>query len=81
MKLFKTHTLLFRCTVHNIIVFAPFARTVTGPPVDDPKGRWRHGGGINVPVNVQVQLPERQAREVKRKLEKCGCQVKLSLAE
>ena len=29
MKLFKTHTLLFRCTVHNIIVFAPFARTVT----------------------------------------------------
>ena len=23
MKLFKTHTLIFRCTVHNIIVFAP----------------------------------------------------------
>ena len=64
MKLFKTHTLLFRCTVQNI-VFAPFARTVTGPPVDDPKGRWRRGGSINVPVNVQVRLPERQAQEVK----------------
>ena len=79
MTLFKTHTLLFRCTVHNI-VFAPFARTVTGPPVDDSKGRWRHGGGINVPVNVQVRLPERQAREVKRKLEIFCCQVKLSPA-
>ena len=58
--------------------FAPFARIVTGPPVDDPKGRWRRGGGI---INVQVRLPERQAREVKRKLEICGCQVKLSPAE
>ena len=64
---------------HNIIVFAPFARTVTGPPVYDP--RWRRGGGINVPVNVQVRLPERQSREIKRKLEICGCQVKLSPAE
>ena len=66
MKLFKTHTLLFWCTVHNI-VFAPFARTVTGPPVDNPKGRWPRGGGINVPVNVQVWLPERQARKGKTK--------------
>ena len=54
---------------------------MTGPPVDDPKGRWRRGGGINVPVNVQVRPPEQQAREVKRKLEMCGCQVKLSPAE
>lgn len=69
------------CSHICIIVFDPFARTVTGPPVDDPKGRWRRGGGINVPVNVQVRLPERQAREVKRKVEMCGCQVKLSPAE
>jgi len=29
------------CSHICIIVFDPFARTVTGPPVDDPKGRWR----------------------------------------
>jgi len=38
---------------------------VTGPPVDDPTGRWLGGGGINIPVNVQLQLPERSAQEVK----------------
>lgn len=45
---------------------------VTGSPEDDPKGRWRHGGGKNVPVKVIIKLQESQAREVKRKLELSG---------
>lgn len=48
---------------------------MTGPPEDDPKGRWRAGGGINVPVKVQLHLSERQARELKRKVEMCGLRV------
>lgn len=30
--------------------------TVCGKPYDDPKGRWRVGGGINVPVIVHNSL-------------------------
>jgi len=48
---------------------------VTGPPEDDPKGRWRRGGGKNVPVKVTLNLKENQAWEVKRKLELCGLAV------
>ena len=29
---------------------------MTGPPEDDPKGRWRRGGGKNVPVKVTLKL-------------------------
>ena len=28
-------------------------RRVIGRPFDDPKGRWRVGGGINVPVKIK----------------------------
>ena len=28
-------------------------RRVIGRPLDDPKGRWRVGGGINVPVKIK----------------------------
>ena len=50
---------------------------MTGPPENDPKGRWRQGGGINVPVKVQLKLQDRQARELKRKVEICGLVAKL----
>ena len=51
-----------------------------GPPEDNPKGRWRPGGGINVPVKVQLKLQNRQARELKRRVETCGLIVKTDLA-
>ena len=31
--------------------FSPLAESVPGPPFDDPKGRLRKGGGINVSIN------------------------------
>ena len=31
-------------------------------PRDDPKGRWRIGGGINVPVNLTFQTHKSQAK-------------------
>ena len=48
---------------------------MTGRPEDDPKGRWRRGGGKNVPVKVIIKLQENQAQEVKRKLELSGLAV------
>ena len=38
-----------------------YFRVVTGPPEDDPKGRWRRGGGKNVPVKVTLKLEEKQS--------------------
>ena len=37
-------------------------RIVTGSPEDDPKGRWRRGGGKNVAVKVIIKLQVFQAR-------------------
>ena len=34
------------------------------------------GGGKNVPVKVTLKLKEKQAREIKRKLESCGLAVR-----
>ena len=28
---------------------------MTDSPKDDPRGRWRPGGGINVPVRVEIK--------------------------
>ena len=39
---------------------------MTGSPVNDAKGRWRPGGGINVPVGIEITLPKRQANEIRR---------------
>jgi len=38
----------------------------TGSPVNDTKARWRPGGGINVPVRIEITLPKRQANEIRR---------------
>ena len=32
---------------------------------DDAQGRWRIGGGINVPVNVTLNANKFQAKEIK----------------
>lgn len=43
---------------------------MAGPPLTDPKGRWRPGGGLNVPViTVKVTLSKVKARKIKRELE------------
>lgn len=44
-------------TLHQGIFFlknniAHFPSIVIGEPFDDPKGRWRVGGGVNVPIQV-----------------------------
>lgn len=65
------------CLITGYLLF----RTVTGSPENDPKGRWRQGGGINVPVKVQLKLQERQARDLKRKIEICGLVAKLESSE
>ena len=36
------------------------------PAFDDPRGRWRVGGGINVPLKVQVQLTRIKAKNLSR---------------
>ena len=40
---------------------------MTDSPKDDPRGRWRPGGGINVPVRVEIKpLSKTQAKDVRR---------------
>jgi len=46
-----------------------------GEPHDDPKGRWRIGGGINVPVNLTFQTHKSQAKEIKKSLQQKGIPV------
>ena len=36
--------------------------TVTGEPFNDPRGRWRVGGGVNIPVALDVVIPAVTAR-------------------
>ena len=47
-------------------------------PYDDAKGRWRIGGGINVPVNVTFKANKSQAKEIKRLLIQKKIQVVLT---
>ena len=35
---------------------------VSGEPFDDPRGRWKTGGGINVPVQLTIKNVEAQSR-------------------
>lgn len=54
---------------------------VTGQPFDDPRGRWRVGGGINVPLKVQVQMTRTKARNLSRALNQIGVQNTLKECE
>ncbi|KAL9967760.1 hypothetical protein ACROYT_G026052 [Oculina patagonica] len=56
-------------------------RVVTGQPFDDPRGRWRVGGGINVPLKVQVQMTRTKARNLSRALNQIGVQNTLKECE
>ena len=49
-----------------------FGSIVTGRPVNDAKGRWCPGGGMNVPVRIEITLPKRQANEIRRTLQSSG---------
>ena len=65
--------LLFFAAIIKPFLFS----TVTGQPFDDPKGRWRVGGGIDVPLDVKFKAHKTQATEIKRILSKTGIQAKL----
>ena len=48
---------------------------VTGQPFDDPGGRWRTGGGINVPLKIRLQMTKTKATEqLTRSLNQIGLQ-------
>lgn len=53
-----------------------FNSTVTGQPFDDPRGRWRVGGGVNVSLKVN-QTNKTQATEIKSILPEKGIQTAL----
>ena len=36
--------------------------------VNDPKGRWRVGGGIDVPVKIEMEAARKSIRELKDEL-------------
>ena len=40
--------------------------------VNDPKGRWRVGGGIDVPVKLEMEAARNSIRELKDELLKLG---------
>lgn len=55
-----------------------FFSTVIGRPFDDPKGRWRVGGGINVPVKIEIEEARRRITELKSELLKLGIRATIS---
>ena len=71
------------CGFNNELRVIPltFYSTVTGQPFDHPRGRWRVGGGINVPLNVTFETNKTQATEIKRILTKKGIQAILQNAD
>ena len=53
-------------------------RRVIGRPFDDPKGRWRVGGGpINVPVKIKMKAARSSIRELKDELLKVGIRARI----
>ena len=53
-------------------------RRVCGLPFDDPKGRWRKGGGINVPVILTFSTRRAEALNVMERVRQTGIVVTLS---
>ena len=54
---------------------------VTGQPFDDPGGRWRAGGGINVPLKIRLQMKRMKAKQLTRSLNQIGLQNTLKETE
>ena len=54
--------------------------TVSGEPFPDPRGRWRIGGGINVPIALETTTTDYKAMKIKRALtlNRLICSVKKS---
>ena len=48
-----------------------------GRPFDDPKGRWRVGGGINVPVKIEMEAARSSISELKEELLKLGIRARI----
>lgn len=48
-----------------------------GRPFDDPKGKWRVGGGINVPVKTEMEAAQSSIRELKDDLLKLGIRARI----
>ena len=61
----------------TLCILFTFSR-VCGPPFDDPKGRWRRGGGINVPIIVKFSTRRAEALNVKELVRQTGIVVILS---
>ena len=61
----------------NLCILFTFSR-VCGPPFDDPKGRWRRGGGINVPIILKFSKRRAEALNVKELVRQTGIVVTLS---
>ena len=65
----------------NLCILFTFSR-VCGPPFsepfDDPKGRWRRGGGINVPIILKFSTRRAEALNVKELVRQTGIVVTLS---
>ena len=57
-----------------------YSSRVCWKPFDDPQGRWRRGGGINVPVILQVVTCRSQSLQIKGNgdVSKTGVSVTLS---
>ena len=49
--------------MYNYLLRIPYS-VVTGSPCNDPKGRWRLGGGINVPLKVKIVTEKKEAEEL-----------------
>ena len=50
---------------------------VTGKPFDDQKDRWKKGGGVNVPVSLELLLAPGEAKKLATEIKALGiwCQV------
>ena len=46
-------------------------------PFDDPKGRWRVGGGVNVPVKIKMEAARSSIRELMDELLKVGVRARI----
>ena len=50
---------------------------VIARPFDGQKGRWRFGGGINVPVKNKMEAARSSIRELKEELLKVGIRARI----
>lgn len=64
-----------RVTISSIadfvtLMFRFIGSIITGPPFPDPHGRYRRGGGINVPVRLTIKLARKETIRIQSLLSK-----------